>query len=433
MKGLLKFKKDKRDFSHRRTFGSVSVSQLPAEFYIEPLEIENQFATNFCTSFASTECAENQDNVKFSAEWMAAKEGQITGASIAFVGTDLRTPMEVGRKMGFLPQTLAPFSLANKDEGFLADWKNWDASLDAEAQKYKMDGYYTPDGFNDTFDNIRTAMFVASQDPNDNKRSVVVGSKWYAEWERLNPDGIIPEQYSQQISLHAHRIIGWTIKNGQPYLIDQQAQGPNYGDHGLAYFSRAVVNREFNEGAFIFRKNPDPNQIKTISAIVGLLSKIVALLYQFFPPSVKPQPPIVNPINVDPPPPAPLDPPHVSKIPLLADGIQEAEGWNPTSRSCVNHNPGNIKFTPYVQLLGAVGKDAGNFAIFPSYEIGRQALIQFCTDACTNKLKAFRSTMSLDQFVSVYAEPPSVPAHATYVATIIKNIKVVPKQISELL
>ena len=42
------------------------------------------------------------------------------------------------------------------------------------------------------------------------------------------------------------------------------------------------------------------------------------------------------------------------------------------SRSWRNNNPGNIEYGPFARSMGAIGSD-GRFAIFPSYQSGRQA------------------------------------------------------------
>lgn len=274
--GLQPLLKDKRDFSHRRSFGAPTTS-LPVEFKINPLRITNQYDSQFCTAFSSSSIGENQWSQLFSPEWTAAKEGQLNGKSIAGQGTDLRTAMKAGQKYGFLPSSLAPFTIENESEGFLGDWNNWDTRLDTEASKFKEDGYYAVDGYGDTYTNIKNALWIAEQDPKDNQRCVEVGSKWYQEWEQIDKSGIIPDKYENLISLHAHKIIGWRVINGVEYLIDQQSQGNQYGDNGLCYFSRAVVNKEFTEGLFMFRKNVDPNQIKQISVIIDLISKLVSL------------------------------------------------------------------------------------------------------------------------------------------------------------
>lgn len=102
-----------------------------------------------------------------------------------------------------------------------------------------------------------------------------------------------------------------------------------------------------------------------------------------------------------------LPPPHLSKIPVWALAIQHQEGGKSNDRNTKCFNPGNLKFTPYTKSLGAMTHDNGNFCIFPDYRTGFAALCQFLRDAASNKLKAYRSTMSLDSFTTIYAQPPN--------------------------
>ncbi|RZI80466.1 MAG: hypothetical protein EOP38_22395 [Rubrivivax sp.] len=43
------------------------------------------------------------------------------------------------------------------------------------------------------------------------------------------------------------------------------------------------------------------------------------------------------------------------------------------SRAWRNNNPGNLRYTPFSQAQGAIGK-AGGFAVFPDYQAGHEAL-----------------------------------------------------------
>ena len=55
----------------------------------------------------------------------------------------------------------------------------------------------------------------------------------------------------------------------------------------------------------------------------------------------------------------------------MSDGkIQRREG----NRNWRNNNPGNISYGDFAKSKGAIGTD-GRFAIFPTYEMGRQAKI----------------------------------------------------------
>lgn len=68
-----------------------------------------------------------------------------------------------------------------------------------------------------------------------------------------------------------------------------------------------------------------------------------------------------------------------STVQLIAEAIQAHEGWilpgrgyPRGSRSYRNNNPGNLKF---IGQRGSVGADTAGFAIFPSFELGWNALL----------------------------------------------------------
>lgn len=95
-----------------------------------------------------------------------------------------------------------------------------------------------------------------------------------------------------------------------------------------------------------------------------------------------------------------------------AEAIKKHEGWYVGSRSYRNLNPGNMRLTPYTRSLGALARgDDKNFAIFPTYDAGWNALLQFLRDARANQLIAYReyakrhgrAIPSLNDFFQVYA------------------------------
>lgn len=92
-----------------------------------------------------------------------------------------------------------------------------------------------------------------------------------------------------------------------------------------------------------------------------------------------------------------------NQLTQFAKAVELHEGYYKGSRSYRNNNPGNLRYTAYTASLGAKAKDTGNFCIFASYSAGFEALRAFLKDACTNKLKAYKGTMSLYQFFEVYA------------------------------
>jgi hypothetical protein len=79
------------------------------------------------------------------------------------------------------------------------------------------------------------------------------------------------------------------------------------------------------------------------------------------------------------------------------------EGFFPGSASWKNNNPGNFRCSPLVMgELGAT-KCVNNLAVFPTLEIGKQAFRQFLVYACTDKLRSYKSSMTILDFYKVYA------------------------------
>lgn len=99
-------------------------------------------------------------------------------------------------------------------------------------------------------------------------------------------------------------------------------------------------------------------------------------------------------------------------IAAMAAAIQSFEGWRPGSVSFRNNNPGNLK---YANQKGAVGCDAGGFAVFPTYEAGRQALCTQLAMAFNGTSRVYTPEDTLYDFFSKYTEGDSIP-YANFVA-----------------
>ena len=113
---------------------------------------------------------------------------------------------------------------------------------------------------------------------------------------------------------------------------------------------------------------------------------------------------------------------------LWAEAIKKHEGWYVGSRSYRNFNPGNLKLTSYTRSLGALAKgDDKGFAIFPTYEAGWNALLQFLRDARANQLIAYRNyaknrgraVPTLNDFFQVYA--PQSENDTNHYAQVVAN------------
>lgn len=125
-----------------------------------------------------------------------------------------------------------------------------------------------------------------------------------------------------------------------------------------------------------------------------------------------------------------------SYITQLAEAIKQHEGYFKGSKSYRNHSPGNFKpgtLTAYMKKLGAIGIDDGGFAFFPNYETGFNALCTFLKDACSDKLNAYRGSMTISDFFHKYA-PSSENNTLAYIGSVCKRLGVEKTlQIKELL
>lgn len=258
---LQELPRDNRDFPHDLVFGSVSADDLPTHDFLVavPLEIKNQdnnYESDYCTSYAATEVAEDQDQVIFTPEWTFAQAKEISavqnGLSVySQYGLNLRDICNAAVKKGFIPRINDPFKCDSNTRpirDILVHAYNWPESLFAIAEKYKKASYFLVTGSHDVFDNIRSALWQNLGE----RRSVIVGCLWRYSWSNAK-NGIIPKTYESGGSGHAFKICGQKTIDGEIYLIAQLSNGVRFGDKGFFYFPRDVVNAEFGPyGQFTF-------------------------------------------------------------------------------------------------------------------------------------------------------------------------------------
>jgi hypothetical protein len=277
---------DKRDFKASRFFGSPDISQIPPEgLGRKPFSLNNQQLTNFCTACATSEANAFIRGVPMSMEFQAAKIGQLAGAPITD-GADPRVAMKAGILYGSLPKDKAPMSLDTSSDGYIADYKNWEPSLDTLAGQNEDASYFQiDDGPNDAFDNIRAQLYLAYQERLHTGSKAIDVAMAFSQWfEQFN---VTTVTYAPAVSVsgigpffsaiinffrsiapglfggevwHAYLFIDWCIRDGAPYLIGQNSYGNAWGDQGVQYFSRETVNAlfaDYRAGAFMYREvNP---------------------------------------------------------------------------------------------------------------------------------------------------------------------------------
>lgn len=424
-KGLKRLPKDSRDFSFHRNFGAVPLTTVP-DYYVLPSTILDQNGFNACTGFAAAADVETETGEPQDPFYYYAKEAVIA-KNLSLDGYDMRTKMKVRSKFGSLPLASTPAALkASKNFSLLANPASWPASLDTIAAKNKTGNFYAITGPYDVFDSIRSAMWLQR----DLKRCADLGIMWMNEWDNALR-GIIQDGAVTPGGGHDIKCGGWTdryIAGDQAKFIDgkvrlaiQNSWSKKAGDDGWFYFTRQQVNKYLipsDFGAFIWVNGLKPNDPKTISIMQDLINQMKQLIININN--------YLHPVNPQPSPspaptPSPVPPVQVSRIPKWAQLISVQEGDFTGSRSRINSNPGNLKYSAYTKTLGAIGKDSGGFCKFASWDAGMKGLCQFLTDAAGDQLIPYKQCTLLS-FTTIYAQPPNM----NYVNAIAQGLNVDP-------
>lgn len=248
---------DARDeqFQHHRIFGTTTntLAALPQHLGRKPGKIKDQGDTNFCTAFATSTASEFQEGVELSPEFQAAKVGEMSGAPIVD-GADPRMALKAAQIFGSLPQLDTDYTLASKTPSFIADWNNWPAPLDLLADPHEKESYFQINtGPFDAFDNIRVAL---AQGFAENAVGIAF-TQWKANVWNTAPAGFINLLGGDVSGYHAYVYIDFDETfRGTEVLVVQNSCGTNYGDAGLQYFTRDVINSIYADpgsSAFMFR------------------------------------------------------------------------------------------------------------------------------------------------------------------------------------
>lgn len=269
--GLQETPVDERDFSLGGVFGTIDVASIPLTDWLvaDPVEIKDQGGLDFCTGYALASVSEDQEGVPLDPGFAFAMIKKVRGEWKQW-GGDLRSGCKVAQEIGLIEVGQNPEDFGTKGRDFVANWNNWTHINDLVklAAKHAKASYFKVDGGYDTFDNYRAALWQNRAE----KRSIYTGCTWRPGWKGA-PGGIIEDEGAIGGGVgHAFKVCGQKMINGQPYLVVQNSIGKEWGDNGLYYFPRAVINREFTFGAYMFKDLP-PEEAKAILKEKGLLGE----------------------------------------------------------------------------------------------------------------------------------------------------------------
>ena len=373
-----------RDFKYSQSFGAVDLSQLPKEgIGRKPTKILNQFSSDFCTAFGSVAMRSFTEKVDLDPFWIWAKAAQIRGDWKQW-GLTLPEIVDVLRKYGILEEAEQPLNLLSKDRDFLAQYSNY-PNLTEKAKKHIGGARFWVDGPYTFFDNCRSVLW---QNRLDNL-VILVGAEWHEEWS-LASNGIITAQnYNPKSQWFGHAFVFIDFKqiNGEDFLIAQLSNGEEFGDKGLFYFSREVVNSNAFRFGGVVVKDYDPELAKRqwniIAKIVDLMYRLLKLMNER-----KKEETFIEEAIIE----EAIKTPE-SRIKDWAKAIEIYEGFFVGSRSYRNNNSGNIK------------NSDGTFFVFDTYQDGFDYLCDYLTRACKGEHPAYPKggETTLQEFTNIYA------------------------------
>ena len=358
--------------------------------YIPEGELQNKgkFEPNACVSFGTNNCIETL--IRFHTGQFENKSDRalaIGSGTDPNRGNDPHTVAEYARKkLGFAPEDALPFnSLIDTLEKFYSPNPLTQNIFDSAVP------------FNSKWEMNHEWVFLNGSAESKKKllkealKVGTVGVSVYA-WES---DGLRYTKPQGATDNHFVQLVGYD-SGDCPFIFDSYAE-----TDGTPFIKRLDPLYNFDI-AKVFYLSPAQPKLSILQKILDLIKKIVGIQTVLVEKKLEEKP--ITPIDETPPP--PVKPPEKDNLFLWAQGHRKAEGWYPGSRSWRNHNPGNLKFTEYTRGLGASGADSGNFCIFPNYATGFEALKTLLKDAATDKLKSYKSTMTIKEFCQVFALPP---------------------------
>lgn len=271
--GLRPVRPDHRDYGFNQTFGTISPLVLPDIYDCDAgFGAPNQNADGLpygCTGYAQSQLCQDEDQTQYKPQYTYdrtllmenSQEGQ---------GCNIRDSLK----------SVAVYGVQALSE-----------NTDQEAMKHARAPYFSVQAINgDFFYAIQNALWLNRLE----RRSVSLGSPWFAEWERVGPDAVMPvPAYSgvaSQYPWHNYKCSGFTnkrsdgtlIRNGEIFLKIASWQGPNYGDKGWVYMSRQVANIVFAiDGTAIFTlAKADPQNIQYIR--LNIMQVLLSYYYRLF-------------------------------------------------------------------------------------------------------------------------------------------------------
>ncbi len=113
--GLLEEKRDRRDFSFGKVFGTIDLSTIPDDFVVGEPKQKDQGNTDFCTAFSTTSASGLQEGVELNPFWQFAASKMISGNPEQW-GQQLHPALKVHTKYGAIDEKDVQWAIMNFPE-----------------------------------------------------------------------------------------------------------------------------------------------------------------------------------------------------------------------------------------------------------------------------------------------------------------------------
>lgn len=260
-------------FSLHRTFGSTT-DTIPDEWEVPEIQpARNQGPTLLCSAYTVSEILADHYKTPMSEDYQASMTNYLTGGKIELEGAELYEAMKVAIPYGALPTGQAPYRWEVDGVNTVCNPNTYIPFID-QAKVNNEISIFKVDGPGDTFDNIISALW-------QHKKTIAVGTPWYAEWNSVKSDGIIPNKFSRINGWHAYVIKCPKMINGVQYLKAREWEGAGFGDNSYVYFDRETVNKAFTVpgSEVLMYYDIDPNIIKNnqiqSASILEIINELV--------------------------------------------------------------------------------------------------------------------------------------------------------------
>ena len=268
--GFKKPKYDPRRFSWKKKFGAARI--LPTEDFLVfgPLEIKDQGQTNTCTACTVASVVEAQFGHIMDECFQYAASKAIEGR-IDDGGVDPDIACKAVINYGALLKESSPFKMKETPILKLANIANYPQEIQIQAKTHREYSFYEVEC---TFDGIRSAMIQSRE--SGFPTPIMVGTRWRFLWNSMS----IIKGDSGAYGYHEFAIIGQKNINGVLYLVALNSYGKSFGDGGLCYFPKELVDKFMFARAFA-PGNKEDEKVKQWNFLQMLYDKLYSLIKDF--------------------------------------------------------------------------------------------------------------------------------------------------------